>query len=405
MAGTKIKKSYYICRNFQQHVLGMRIDATMLTMGGQHGGFMEASTNHLMLKSLVIIDNSFNEEVVLIVPQDSVIFKPTVTSVGITTTLLSVPDSMQQAIPFRRDSVHRKVAIKTLPARPDSTLLQGLKENPPPYLIPQNKQRIQDFFYPDNAIFTGTLVLPKKMAVFSEIRSDSAVKGSNTHHLAYTPLHASYTQDWIAGIIILCLVLLSWIRIYFGKYFSQALQGLINFQISEKLFSDKNLLLQRVFTMLNLNFLLIGGLFVYLTFDHFKIDIFHYSPFLNYLLFIGGIVSLLIIKYLSTVAINWLFPKRTLLQEYFYQVQQFYKSLGLILLPLVIAIAYFNTPMGKNLIWPGIVLVIMLFIYRFFRGYKIIIHKDIKLFYLILYFCALEILPILVLCKFIAQLA
>jgi hypothetical protein len=40
-------------------------------------------------------------------------------------------------------------------------------------------------------------------------------------------------------------------------------------------------------------------------------------------------------------------------------------------------------------------LIIISYIMRLYRGFQIIIKKDIFLFYLILYLCTLEILPVL----------
>jgi hypothetical protein len=282
--------------------------------------------------------------------------------------------------------------------------VQGLKDNPPPYFLSSEQHSVKRFFYPGTTIFQTKSTTPANIAIFRATSTDSTTQHSNVD-LSGTTQRTSYGPDWIAGIILLSLLLLSWIRAFFGKYFSQAIQGIANFQFSQKLFNDRNLLLQRVYALLNLNFLLVGALFAFLAFDHFNLHLFHHGPFINYLLLALGIFCIISFKSFSIFVINWLFPKQSLLQEYLYQVQLFYKSLGLLLLPLVLIIAYFSMPIGRNLIWPGIVLIIILFMHRIFRGYKIIIHKDIKLFYLILYFCALEILPVLVLCKFVAQLA
>jgi hypothetical protein len=52
----------------------------------------------------------------------------------------------------------------------------------------------------------------------------------------------------------------------------------------------------------------------------------------------------------------------------------------------------------------GLVLLSMAFIWKAIRGYQIIKRKDIAIFYLILYLCTLEILPLLLGYKFVTSL-
>jgi hypothetical protein len=46
-------------------------------------------------------------------------------------------------------------------------------------------------------------------------------------------------------------------------------------------------------------------------------------------------------------------------------------------------------------IYLGMALLIAAYLLRFFRGIKILMNKDVLIFYLILYLCTLEILPLL----------
>ena len=52
----------------------------------------------------------------------------------------------------------------------------------------------------------------------------------------------------------------------------------------------------------------------------------------------------------------------------------------------------------------GVLISAIAFLLKTFRAYQIIIRRDILLFYLILYLCTLEILPLLLGYKFVTSL-
>jgi hypothetical protein len=75
------------------------------------------------------------------------------------------------------------------------------------------------------------------------------------------------------------------------------------------------------------------------------------------------------------------------------------KIAGLLLIPIVIGLAYF--PYGKSiLVNLGIVLITFMYLFRVKRGIQIGISKaKLSYFYLFIYLCTLEILPLAVLVR------
>ena len=89
--------------------------------------------------------------------------------------------------------------------------------------------------------------------------------------------------------------------------------------------------------------------------------------------------------------------------EFIHQILLIYKNIGIFFIPLIIAIAYIQENLRIYLIITGIVLFIGGYFFRFVKGIQIIIKKDVLLFYLILYLCTLEILPVVIYCKFFSS--
>ena len=81
-----------------------------------------------------------------------------------------------------------------------------------------------------------------------------------------------------------------------------------------------------------------------------------------------------------------------------------YKNLGIYLIPIVIGIAYIHEKLKIYVVYAGIVLFVLAYFLKFYKGIQIIIKKDVLIFYLILYLCTLEILPVLIIYKFLSDL-
>jgi hypothetical protein len=78
--------------------------------------------------------------------------------------------------------------------------------------------------------------------------------------------------------------------------------------------------------------------------------------------------------------------------------------LGIVLFPIVIMAKYLPYKLVPFILTLGIIVVAIAFLLKSFRAYQIIIRRDILLFYLILYLCTLEILPLLLGYKFVTAL-
>ena len=207
--------------------------------------------------------------------------------------------------------------------------------------------------------------------------------------------------DWMFGIIIFSLLLLTWIKLFFNKYFVQIIGSLLNYQLSYKLLRDRNVLYARISVLLNVVFILNLGLFLQITLQHFHLQLFHFSGFVNYLLYCGVIAVISFVQVLILKIIGGIFLRTNEFNEYIHNIFISNKGTGIFLLPIILCLPYISDVFIKPLIIIGLVVVGALYFWRFIRGFKIIISKDILKFYLILYFCTLEILPVLLLYKFL----
>jgi hypothetical protein len=211
------------------------------------------------------------------------------------------------------------------------------------------------------------------------------------------------SPDWLMGIIIICLIVLAWLKLFYHKFINHTVISFWNFQLSKKEFRNRNIFARRVAFILNLNFILIGGLFIYLVLNHLQINPLQLKPFPYYLCLTIILASLLLIRHILLIMTGYIFNRQEYFKEYLHQIFLIYKNIGIYFIPLVIAIAYVHDNLRIYLIITGLVLLVMAYLFRFVRGIQIIIKKDVLIFYLILYLCTLEILPVVIYCKFFSS--
>ena len=250
------------------------------------------------------------------------------------------------------------------------------------------------------------MLYPKESSIFIEEAPPSAqqvqpFEKSRDH--SYVSGHEP-RPDWLLGLILFCLVLIAWLKLFYNKFLNQTMQSLLNFQLSAKLFRDQNMFSRRVAIALNLNFVLTGGAFIYLIFEYFQIHPFDYTDHVSFLFYSGIVAGLLFLRFFVSHTVGYVFQKQIEFQEYQHQILLIYKNLGIYLIPLVFAIAYIHEDIRVYLIYLGILMLFTSFILRLFRGFKLLMKKDVLIFYLILYLCTLEILPLLILYRFFSSL-
>jgi hypothetical protein len=86
-------------------------------------------------------------------------------------------------------------------------------------------------------------------------------------------------------------------------------------------------------------------------------------------------------------------------REYMFNVQNHYKVLSILLWPLVALIAWLPFQSQHVFMATGLVLTALFYLFYLIRGTRILIKKQYSIFYLFLYLCTLEFLPLLLLFK------
>ncbi|MDZ7738214.1 MAG: DUF4271 domain-containing protein [Bacteroidales bacterium] len=134
---------------------------------------------------------------------------------------------------------------------------------------------------------------------------------------------------------------------------------------------------------------------------HFDIIFYGLDPPMLWL-FNLGLASLAIsFRYIINHTIAAVTRTKNAFREYFFNISRSYKLIGILLMILNFFISYLVSVPDRYLIISAFIFIAILLVFRFIRLVYVFIINRLSLSYMILYLCALEILPVLLLIKYL----
>lgn len=232
-----------------------------------------------------------------------------------------------------------------------------------------------------------------------------APKVFESHELA--PVHSDPVllekniPDWFTVVLLIVMAGLTWIRVFYYKIFRQLFAAFASNLVSNQVVRDENILVQRASILLSFIFYLSSSLFIYLISVYFNWDYpLLATGFLRYMIIALLVAFIYSFKMVLLKGLGEIFKISKPVATYIFNIFLINNILGLALIPVVITAAYVARDSTGTVLYMGMVLVIIAFIYRFMRAVRIWMSmQGVSLFYLFLYFCTLEIAPLVVLVK------
>ncbi len=208
-----------------------------------------------------------------------------------------------------------------------------------------------------------------------------------------------FTGAWIPGLIILSFLLLIWIKLIYVQFLTPVLISTFNYKEAARLYYGKNAPAQNAFHILHAIFAINGGLFLLFVAGFFDLRLPEIQPVLIFLILSASLVLIFFLKSIALGVVGFLFNKSQLFSEFRHNMFIYNKIYGVALLPVIVGLLYASDIMYVPLIYIGLALGGVFYLFQIIRGMEIIKRKEFSVFYLILYLCAFEILPVLTIYK------
>jgi hypothetical protein len=217
------------------------------------------------------------------------------------------------------------------------------------------------------------------------------------------PAHPLHT-DWLIIIILLAAFLYSLIKATSKRIMLDFDKFFLFRQINDPGSRDKGGLFQWQSTILNLSSFLITGLFGYLAASYYDFIPSGFKGFIIWLIALGIISLAITLRHIVCVITGAASGQREIFRQYLLGIYQSYRFGALFLFIIITLMAYTKIlPVGVFII-SGIIIAGMMYLIRIIRLLIIFLNRNISIFYLILYLCALEILPVLIVIKYFTGL-
>ena len=206
--------------------------------------------------------------------------------------------------------------------------------------------------------------------------------------------------DWLTIILVIVLLLFATVRNSFSKYLANLFKSIFNYQVSFRMFREKNNASLQASFRLEVYFYIVFAIFLFQCFNYYQF-IQELNNFMRFTLSLGGVIGYFLLKKMVYSFLDNLIKKRTETNEYLFNMDNFNRVLGLVLFPIVSLIAFYPFNNINIPIISGLFLMAVFYIFLLQRGILILMKKQFSIFYLFLYLCTLEILPLLLIYLFI----
>jgi len=206
--------------------------------------------------------------------------------------------------------------------------------------------------------------------------------------------------DWLTLILLCSLVLFASVKNAYTNYLLHLLKSTVNYATSARLFRERSYSFMDGGSRLDIFFYVVFSVFVYQVLACFESGL----PIKNFPLFLFCIVAVpgyFFLKRVAYLTVGVVVEGLEETREYLFNLGNYNRVLGLFLFPFVALIAF--SPFFNPLYFliAGLILTGIFYGMTLRRGIIILLKKQFSLFYLFLYLCTLEILPLLLIYKIV----
>ncbi len=333
---------------------------------------------------------------------------------------INVQDTLKPAFVVRintdnliSDSVFEKITIREDTAPPVKLIRREKVKSADPKFFSDTtflafRNKISDVTFYDSTNFIRTLdpgsikIVPRGFPVAAEARRDSVSIMSDNKAEGWPIPENTIRNDWLTIFIIAIALLYVLVKKATRPFLHEAGRFFLMRGIAEHPAYGKGSLFHRDSIILNFISFLIISLFIFYIASCSDLIPGDMSALSVITLAFLGISAALTARHLICSATGVLSGKTDVFKEYIASIYMTYRFFALPAFFFVVLIAYTPLSRPEIIVSTGIILFLLIYLYRVIRLFLIFIKRNFSIFYFILYLCALEILPALIILKLTA---
>lgn len=206
--------------------------------------------------------------------------------------------------------------------------------------------------------------------------------------------------DWLTVVLFSCILLFATIRYSYIKYIKHLFTALVNYPTSIRLLQESSYPASHAAYRLDVVFYLAFSMFIYQVLNIFELASAN-NKFTFFLMVLAAVLVYFTVKKFLYKVVGLMFETNAETDEYVFNLNNSNRTLGLSLLPLVALISFSPMQTPVYVLIAGVVIVVLFQLVLVLRGIFILLRKQFSIFYLFLYLCTLEFLPLLLIYKIV----
>jgi hypothetical protein len=245
-------------------------------------------------------------------------------------------------------------------------------------------------------------ILSKKEEIISPAFFDSlAQSAQNTNSEEQLLQPRKKNRDYVLPVILLLLLLyFTMLRYQYAKQLRENITVLFNMNLGQQIFRDREFSLNMFSILLYINAILVIGIYIFQLTNYFHISLPFSTTILNIAFCIAVFPAIYLLKTIVYLLVKTVYSFDTPLQYFRFNSLIIYQLLAVALLPCVILLASVEEPLLYWVVAVSLVITGIAFFTRFLKGILIAASfVKFHILYFLLYICALEIAPLLIVYK------
>ncbi|MEN8115773.1 MAG: DUF4271 domain-containing protein [Bacteroidota bacterium] len=321
---------------------------------------------------------------------------------------------MDVFVTYQEDTVLVKSLINILPQTSESGNLDIRREPVSVIEIPERKPpgdsgQVKKTYTPEQIRY-WRLQQEKKLLVNdskyiqpkNEIAVNSTELGGDNNIILPIRVKQQKNTDWLTIILLFGVILFATVRYFYTKYVGHLFLSLINYSTSARMFQERNYPVSHPAFRLEAIFYITFSLFIFQALNVIKWEN-AYFKFTYFAMVFGAVMAYFFGKKFLYLILGSVFETTSETSEFLFNINNFNRTLGIILLPTVALISFYPSGNPLFIVYAGIAIVLGFYAVLILRGILILLKKQFSILYLFLYLCTLEFLPLLLIYKVVVD--
>lgn len=213
-----------------------------------------------------------------------------------------------------------------------------------------------------------------------------------------------FRDDWIIIIVLASAFIYSTLSAVPGRLFHNIKAFLLFRGIGDPALRERGIFSQWQSILANVVSFSGISLFAYCSAAYYGFYPVGLSGILLWIIIFGLLILLVLLRHLICILLGGTTGEKTVFGEYCATVYHSCQITGFILFLLTILLVYTSFPAPQVILQSGLFIVLAAYFMRVLRLFLIFLKRNISILYFILYLCALEFLPVLVVLKYFTDL-